>query len=98
PPSTTLFPYTTLFRSIQILATMSDPINDKLTSGRHHSFWIESQAPLKYKTLQNDITTDVLIIGGGIAGVTTAYCLAKSGRKVTRSEEHTSELQSRENL
>ena len=66
---------------------MSDAINDKLTSGKHHSFWIEIQAPLKYKTLENDITTDVLIIGGGISGVTTAYCLVKSGRKVTLIED-----------
>lgn len=66
---------------------MDDTINNKLTSGNHHSYWNDSQEPLEYKTLQSDIITDVLIVGGGIAGVTTAYCLAKSGRKVTLIED-----------
>lgn len=66
---------------------MSDPINDKLTSGSHHSYWNDSQPPLEYKTLQGDMITDVLVVGGGIAGLTTAYCLVKSGRKVLLLED-----------
>lgn len=66
---------------------MSDPINDKLTSGSHHSYWNDSHPPLEYKTLQSDIITDVLVVGGGIAGLTSAYCLAKSGRKVVLLED-----------
>lgn len=62
-------------------------INEKITSGSHHSYWNDSAAPLQYKTLQSDISTDVLIVGGGIAGLTTAYCLCKSGRKVTLIED-----------
>lgn len=65
----------------------NNSINDKLTSGTHHSYWNDSAAPLVYKTLANDTITDVLIIGGGIAGLTTAYCLSKSGRKVVLLED-----------
>ena len=66
---------------------MSDTIDDKLTSGSHHSYWNDSGLPLEYLTLQSDIATDVLIVGGGIAGLTTAYCLAKSGCKVVLLED-----------
>jgi glycine/D-amino acid oxidase-like deaminating enzyme/nitrite reductase/ring-hydroxylating ferredoxin subunit len=65
----------------------NDPINEKITSGSHHSYWIDSAAPLAYKPLQSDTSTDVLVIGGGIAGLTTAYCLSKSGRKVVLLED-----------
>src|SRR5690606_40070034 len=44
----------------------------------------------------------IAVIGAGIAGLTTALALAQRGAAVKpaipRSEEHTSELQSRENL
>jgi glycine/D-amino acid oxidase-like deaminating enzyme/nitrite reductase/ring-hydroxylating ferredoxin subunit len=65
----------------------NDPINDKITSGHHHSYWNDSAAPLSYKTLESDAIADVLIIGGGIAGITTAYCLSKSGKKVLLIED-----------
>lgn len=65
----------------------NNPINDKVTSGTHHSYWNDSAEPLVYKTLANDISTDILIIGGGIAGLTTAYCLSKSGKKVILLED-----------
>lgn len=65
----------------------NDPINDKITSGSNRSFWNDSAEPLVYNTLQNDIQTDVLIVGGGIAGLTTAYCLCKSGKKVVLLED-----------
>ena len=62
-------------------------INDKVTSGAHKSYWTDSEPPLIYNTIANDMQTDVLIIGGGIAGLTTAYCLSKSGKKVILLED-----------
>ena len=64
-----------------------DPIDDKLTSGNHHSYWSESAGPLQFETLATDKITDVLVIGGGLAGVSAAYCLSKAGRRVILIED-----------
>src|SRR2546422_8512169 len=61
PPRSTLFPYTTLFRSLQVMAAPFD-----------------------------------IRFGGFIGGVANA--VTKSGTNAVRSEEHTSELQSRLHL
>ena len=39
-----------------------------------------------FSKLDTDITTDVLIVGGGITGITSAYLLVKQGVKVTLIE------------
>ena len=65
----------------------NDTIDDQLTSGSHLSYWNDSVEPLLYTPVNSDMQTDVLIIGGGIAGLTTAYCLAKSGRRVILLED-----------
>lgn len=59
----------------------------RVTSGHNISFWLSSAQPLKFNTLQHDITTEVVIVGGGIAGLTTAYCLIKSGKRVVVVED-----------
>ncbi|TFZ03351.1 FAD-dependent oxidoreductase [Ramlibacter rhizophilus] len=41
-----------------------------------------------FAMLSADISTDVLIIGGGITGVTLAWLLARQGRQVTLLEAH----------
>lgn len=41
-----------------------------------------------YPELTNDIETDVVIVGGGITGLNTAYLLKKSGFKVVVLEKH----------
>jgi len=42
------------------------------------SYWIDSQKDKnKYEKLQEDIQTDICIIGGGITGITVAYYLNK---------------------
>ncbi len=65
-----------------------EPVNDNITSGENLSFWFSSsEQRLAFKQLNQDIETDILVIGGGISGLTTAYCLAKQGRKVTLVED-----------
>ncbi len=43
------------------------------------SIWRESADFQKYNTLNGDVKTDVLIIGGGICGLLTAYMLHQKG-------------------
>ena len=62
-------------------------IEENITSGAHKSFWTASTNPIFYEKLKNNITIDVLIVGGGIAGMTTAYCLLKAGKKVVLVED-----------
>jgi glycine/D-amino acid oxidase-like deaminating enzyme/nitrite reductase/ring-hydroxylating ferredoxin subunit len=45
------------------------------------SFWNQTGQKTHYPRLSESISTDVLIIGSGITGVTTAYCLAQKGLK-----------------
>jgi len=57
------------------------------TSGMNPTAWTSTCPPVKYKKLTRDLECDVVIVGGGIAGVTTAYCLSKSGKKVVLVED-----------
>ena len=68
-------------------ASNSEPIDSNITSGENKSYWIASTQPIVFEKLQQDIDTDVLIVGGGIAGLTTAYCLLKAGRKIILVED-----------
>jgi len=46
------------------------------------SYWIASTPETDYPTLQDNIKTDILVVGGGITGITTAYLLQKEGFEV----------------
>lgn len=48
-----------------------------------------SAAEATYPELKNDIQTDVVVVGGGITGLNTAYLLKKSGLKVAVVEKNT---------
>src|SRR5690606_41976151 len=76
PPNATLFPYTTLFRSITVIASVFvDPA-------------VETCLAAECKTIQ--VTT-------ATASAARRY-IERPGISLSRSEEHTSELQSRENI
>jgi glycine/D-amino acid oxidase-like deaminating enzyme len=53
------------------------------------SFWRESYTGTLYPQLTEDITVDVVIIGAGITGLTTAYLLKQAGRSVAVLEGDT---------
>lgn len=58
---------------------MYDPLVDKVipSNNRHpDSFWV-SEAKQQYPRLENDIETEVAIIGAGYTGLSTAYHLAR---------------------
>lgn len=44
-----------------------------------HSPWQDGITPPSFPALKQDVRTDVLIIGGGIAGILTAYFLRRNG-------------------
>ena len=69
--------------------------NDKFelgTSAGTESIWYEEiPKPMKFDKLKQNISSsesiDVAIVGGGIAGLSTAYLLSKSGKKVVLFED-----------
>src|SRR3712207_7430026 len=85
PPRSTLFPYTTLFRSVQIHADDALPF-----------------AALVFKTHAEPHVGDVSyfrILQGSVANGQEVYNATRDvAEKLNRSEEHTSELQSRQYL
>jgi glycine/D-amino acid oxidase-like deaminating enzyme len=51
------------------------------------SYWLADTNPLKFSKLRNNTVTDVLVIGGGISCLTTAYNLLNEGLKVVLIED-----------
>jgi glycine/D-amino acid oxidase-like deaminating enzyme/nitrite reductase/ring-hydroxylating ferredoxin subunit len=54
----------------------------KPTSGTTESVWMATADPPSEKPLAKDTSANVCIIGAGIAGLTTAYLLAREGKAV----------------
>ncbi|MGN7808674.1 FAD-dependent oxidoreductase [Flavobacterium sp. KACC 22758] len=66
----------------------ADKINEgSITSGDNVSFWIDTTSILAFEKPHQDIAAEVLIIGGGIAGLTTAYKLLEAGKKIVLVED-----------
>src|SRR5207253_11252006 len=93
PPSPPLFPYTTLFRS-QLFplrpgeASFAHVCHGETTSAAYADMYTRPFA--ETDTAGNNVSTR-----RGVAG---AFSVLSSGCDTTRSEEHTSELQSRGHL
>ena len=58
-----------------------------MASGLTHSVWMEDNSGLSQGRLGRDVVCDVCVIGGGIAGLTTAYLLAEEGCSVVLLEK-----------
>src|SRR3712207_7517174 len=93
PPRSTLFPYTTLFRSIR------ERFTEVFRDG--HVIVYENPNAFERAWIAHDVLPNqnglglALLKTGQVSGATTAYV---DGEIPERSEEHTSELQSRQYL
>src|SRR5205085_11490694 len=85
PPSSTLFPYTTLFRSLTVNAALAAPAPGGV-AGKHHRV-----AAAERLHRQHDARLAVRRLHVRVHG-------EDARRGLLRSEEHTSELQSQSNL
>lgn len=52
------------------------------------SYWIDSKDNFTYPALTEDLSVDVAIVGGGIAGLTAAYLLKQTGLTVAVIEKN----------
>jgi glycine/D-amino acid oxidase-like deaminating enzyme/nitrite reductase/ring-hydroxylating ferredoxin subunit len=67
---------------------ISTPFDPKNTSGSHTSFWLDSVGSLpRFHPLNKSLKVDVVIVGGGLAGVSIGYCLASAGKQVAIVED-----------
>lgn len=57
-------------------------IQDNSLEKAPHSYWMASTPQTGYPALDEDITVDVAIVGGGMVGITAAYLLKREGLKV----------------
>ncbi|MCA1819694.1 MAG: FAD-dependent oxidoreductase [Thermoplasmatota archaeon] len=67
----------------------ADPVPGagRRTSGIRTSYWLDGMDPIVTAPLERAESADVAIVGGGIAGVTTAYLLMKEGQDVVLLED-----------
>ncbi|WP_105615224.1 FAD-dependent oxidoreductase [Vallitalea okinawensis] len=53
---------------------------------KSHSYWITSTEETSYPALKEDLRVDALVIGGGIAGITSATLLSDAGLSIALIE------------
>jgi glycine/D-amino acid oxidase-like deaminating enzyme/nitrite reductase/ring-hydroxylating ferredoxin subunit len=63
------------------------PASERFSSGTHTSYWIDSVKPVSYEKLESNFDVDVVVVGGGISGLSVAYNLSREGKKVAVVED-----------
>lgn len=56
--------------------------NRRAGAGPTRSLWVDTAELLERPPLRGDLRTDVCVVGAGLAGMSVAYMLARSGREV----------------
>lgn len=69
------------------LASKENEESGELSAGKNISCWFEQVDTNLFPQLTSSKETDVVIVGGGLAGLTTAYCLIQTGKKVIVIED-----------
>lgn len=70
--------------------TDADAFNSDLTSGSNNPIWNPENTyddGRVFPAVDSPIETEVLVVGGGVAGLVTAYRLAESGKQVVLVED-----------
>src|SRR5690242_20785658 len=91
PPSPTLFPYTTLFRSADLVARLTrtrPQLDERAFPAASHG------RPRRHHAVQDEHAH----LGAGVSRGARLAMRPDPEHRVSRSEEHTSELQSHVNL
>ncbi|UPM42728.1 FAD-dependent oxidoreductase [Halocatena salina] len=55
-------------------------------AGQHEPIWFDTTPETGYEALDGEVSVDTAVIGGGIAGITTAYELRNAGQSVALIE------------
>src|SRR5205823_1850164 len=54
----------------------------KIDSGESNSLWMQTPVVLSRPAVSDNAHADVCVVGGGVAGLSTAYLLAREGKSV----------------